>query len=106
MYCERCMTLFDTPATACPTCGGKKLREAHVGDFCFLAEKNALWGPILADVLRQSGIRFRQRSMLGAGLTSTIGVGMEQFRFYVPYEQIGDAREVLDSLFAPPDTDE
>lgn len=106
MYCERCLTLFDGPATACPSCGGKKLREAQNGDFCYLTEKNALWGPVLADVLRQNGIRFRQRSMLGAGLTSTIGVSMEQFKFYVPYEQIEEAREVLDSLFAPPDADE
>ena len=106
MYCERCLTLFDGPAAACPTCGKRSIREARDGDFCFLAEKNALWGPILADVLRQNNIRFRQRSMLGAGLTSTIGVGMEQFRFYVPYEQIGAAREVLDSLFPPRETAE
>ena len=102
MYCERCLTLFDGPA-ACPTCGGKKLREAHAGDFCLLAEKNALWGPVLADVLRQNSIRFRQRGVLGAGLTCTIGVGMEQYRFYVPYEQLSAAREVLDSLFPPPE---
>ena len=106
MYCERCLTLFDGPATVCPACGKRSIREAQHSDFCFLAEKNALWGPVLADVLQQNGIRFRQRSMLGAGLTSTIGANLEQFRFYVPYEQFAAAQEVLDSLFAPPDADE
>ena len=34
LYCEKCMLLTHGPR--CVRCDGRKLREVHAGDFCFL----------------------------------------------------------------------
>ena len=70
-------------------------------DLCFLTEKDALWGPVLADVLRQSGIRFVQKGALGAGFTMRAGSQLERHRFYVRYDQLDEAMTVHDNLFPP-----
>lgn len=67
---------------------------------CFLAEKEAIWAGMLADVLKQHGIPFAKESSLGAGLAIKTGALGEVIRFFVPASRLAAAREIVDELFA------
>lgn len=67
---------------------------------CFLAEKDAVWAGMLADVLKQHGIPFVKESSLGAGLAIKTGSLGETIRFFVPASRLAAARELVDELFA------
>lgn len=101
MYCEKCSRIFDGYSALCPACGSRKVREPRMDDACFLVEKEAIWGEMLADVLTQNGIVFLKRPVLGAGIALKLGQRMERYRFYVPYSRREEAQEILDSLFPP-----
>ena len=103
MLCESCSRLIDDTAKTCPYCGSKKVRDPRDEDLCFFAERDALWGPVLADVFKQNGIRFVQREALGAGFTMRAGAQLERHRFYVRYDQLNAAKAVYEDLFPPED---
>lgn len=69
-------------------------------DLCFLTEKDLLWGGMLADVLKQNRIPFLTKNRLGAGMALKVGPAMERVRFYVPCSHIGQAKRLVDALFA------
>jgi hypothetical protein len=96
-YCENCMLL--TGEDVCPRCRRKKLRPPKDDDFCFLADKEMIWGGMLADVLKQKGIPYYERSVLGAGLATETGFALERYRYYVPFSQLSEAREIVEELF-------
>lgn len=101
MYCEKCNTLFDGGCAACPACGSKETREPTQDDDCFVVEKEAIWGEMLADVLKQNGIPFIYKKALGAALATKIGSYRERYRFYVPYAQVPAAQSIVEELFTP-----
>lgn len=105
MYCEKCSCLFDGNDRNCPVCGSKKIRYPRVDDPCFLVEKEAPWGEMLADVLTRNDVPFRQKPVLGAGLSLRLGQGMERYRFYVPFAEVEKAREMTEVLFGPEETE-
>ena len=98
MYCPHCHIL--TVNTRCPVCLTREVREPRAEDYCFLAEKEKLWAPTLADVLRQNDIPFVTESVLGAGLSARLGSSFERMRFYVPYEHYDKARELERGFFS------
>ena len=99
MYCENCCILFSE--NRCPVCGSKKVRMPEPDDYCFLTEKEMIWAGMLEDVLKQNGIPFFTKQMLGAGLALKIGPMSERCRFYVPYSHFREADELVEALFAP-----
>lgn len=100
MYCERCRHIAEGVETdVCPNCGYRALRVPHEDDFCFLTEREAMWGEMLADVLRQDEIPFVYEKALGAGLALKTGPARERYRFYIPYERLNEGTEVVRALF-------
>ena len=101
MYCEGCSSLFEESSSKCPLCGSKKVRIPAPDDPCFLVEKDAIWGEVLADVLKQNNIPFYNKKLLGAGLEMNIGLAFERYKFYVPFSQVSQAQELVEALFTP-----
>ena len=98
MYCRFCR--LPVWQEHCPICGSGELRPIRQEDLCPLVEKAHPWCDILADVLEQNGIAFHRSSVLGAGITSRIGIVADTERFYVPYGQLRQALELEEALFS------
>lgn len=98
MYCDRCNALFD--GNVCPNCGNRKVREPVDEDYCFLIEKDVVFGEMLADILKQNDVPFYQKSVLGAGLALNVGPYLERYRFYVPHSHFQYAKSLVDALFS------
>ena len=98
MYCEKCSRIIDT--LPCPACKGKKAREPKPDDPCFLTEQDYLPSGILEDVLNQNGIPFLKKNVMGAGLAIKVGPMLDRSRFYVAYELLPRAQEIVDELFS------
>lgn len=98
MYCPNCYVLLDS--NHCPYCGTKKTREPYEDDYCYLTEKESVWSDTLADIFESNGIPYYRKNVLGAGLTSRLGIGFERTRFYVPYAQYADARALEQEFFS------
>jgi hypothetical protein len=99
-YCGICCRLFD--GKRCPVCGRRSTRDVEPDDLCFLTEKEMIWSGMLADVLKQRGIPFTQKSVLGAGLAAITGTVCERVRFYVFYSQLEEAGAIVEELFSVP----
>ena len=98
MYCESCNLLLE--GDRCPACGTPRVRPVTPEDPCFLTERDFVGSGMLEDVLRQHGIPFLKKQMLGAGLTMRIGLMAERSRFYVPYGRMQEAAALAEDLFA------
>lgn len=94
MYCSNCLIAFEDDR--CPICGSRKCRLARPEDICFLTEKDSLQADILEDILRQKEIPVLKKSTIGAGMAMKAGVLFEQFRFFVRYEHLEKAKEILE----------
>ena len=103
MYCDNCSRIVDTDR--CPYCRSRKIREPEPKDPCFLTEQNYVSSGILEDVLKQNGIPFLKKEVMGAGLSIKVGPMLDRSRFYVPYAQLESAAAIVDELFAVPDAD-
>ncbi len=103
MYCEKCKRIVET--NICPACGSKKIREPETGDLCFLTEQDYVSSGILEDILKQEGVPFLKKEVLGAGLSFRVGPMLDRSRFYVPFEHMQKALPLLEDLFAVPAED-
>ena len=84
----------------CENVSSKQLRETEENGFCFLIEKEAMWGEMLADVLRQEGVPFVIQKELGGGLADRVGSILERYYFYVPADQLEQAQQIAAGLFS------
>ena len=100
MYCERCSRIIE--ADRCPHCKGRRVRLPEPKDPCFLAELNYISSGILEDVLKQNGIPYLKKDVMGAGLAIKVGPMLDRSRFYVPYALLQDAELVAEELFSVP----
>ena len=100
MYCEKCQALTPENENGCLRCGENARREPQMDDYCFLVEKEMMWGEMLADVLEQNEIPFEIKRALGAGLAVTLGPLSERYAFYVPYRCYEQAQQIVEDLFA------
>jgi len=101
MYCEKCSRIID--GERCPACGSRKVREALETDLCFLTEQDYVSSGILEDVLKENGIPFLKKDVMGAGMAIKVGPMLDRSRFYVAYPLLERARAVTEDLFAEPD---
>lgn len=97
MYCEDCMHIIDTEP--CPVCGESNVRETRPEDVCFLIRVLPLWGDTVEDLLNQSSIPHLRKSTLGAGMVMKAGSFLDEIKFYVRYEDLPQAQEVVSGLF-------
>ena len=104
MYCEYCSHLAEE--NRCPVCGRRNLREVREKDPCFLTEQDFIHTGILEDVLQQNGIPFLKKNVLGAGLSIKVGPMLDRGRFYVAYDMLPKAQELVEELFAPDESGE
>ena len=104
MYCEKCCRIIDT--LPCPACKGRKARDPRPDDPCFLTEQDFLPSGVLEDILNQNGIPFLKKNVLGAGLAIKVGPMLDRSRFYVAYELLPRAQEIVEELFSDPDKEQ
>jgi len=101
MYCQHCRAAFDGNET-CPVCGSRKIRPVLPEDICFLTEADPIPGMMLKGVLGQDGIPVLSSSTIGAGMAMRAGTMFERIRFFVRYEHLEQAKEIVEELFHSP----
>ena len=102
MYCSKCQTIVEDNMK-CPVCGNKKLRQPEPGDICFLTEVEPIPAGILKDVLDQNRIPVLSNSSIGAGMSMRAGSMFERIKIFVRYQNLADAKQIVEKLFAPND---
>ena len=98
MYCEKCRRIIEEDR--CPFCKSRKVREPEPEDICFLTERDYVSSGILEDVLKQQGIPYLKKDVMGAGMAIKVGPMLERSRFYVSFGQLQEALSVVDGLFS------
>lgn len=101
MYCEKCKVAFDENES-CPVCGSTRIRPAQADDICFLTDADPVFGAMLYDVLEQNGIPALNKSTLGVGMAMRAGSMFERVKYYVRYEHLLKAKEIVEELFNAP----
>ena len=94
-YCARCQILTKGK---CPVCGRKTRQPEATDPVLFLMADN-LRADMAEPVLEANEIPYARMGNLGAGLTMYTSPAFETFRFYVPYESLARAREVMTETF-------
>ena len=97
MYCEKCCRILEE--TRCPHCKNRKTRDPEPKDPCLLTEQDYISSSILEDVLKQNGIPFLKKDVMGAGMAIKVGPMLDRGRFYVLYEKLPAARAAVEELF-------
>lgn len=98
LYCPDCHILVRD--TRCPRCGRKWLDAPAWSDHCYLTEQEGLWAGVLEDCLKQNAVPYVTQNVLGAGITSKVGVALERKRFFVRYDCYEKAQALLEELFS------
>ena len=98
MYCEKCNRIIE--ANRCPVCNSRKIREPEAKDPCYLTEQDYISSGILEDMLKQNNIPYLKKDVMGAGMAIKVGPMLERSRFYVPFEQLGNAMAIMEDLFS------
>ena len=96
-YCRHCR--LPAEEACCPRCGRALTWPVLPEDPCFLTEQTGVWAGLLEEVLRQGRIPFQRQSAQGAALMTMLGSYHTKFRFYVPYEYLSRAGELVEGLF-------
>ena len=76
------------------------MREPGPDDLCYLSEEGYVSSGILEDVLKQNGIPYLTKGVLGAGITMRIGPMLERCRFYVPWPRLEEAQAIREEIFS------
>jgi len=101
VYCQKCKAAFDGNGN-CPVCGSAKIRPALPDDICFLTYADPIFGGMLKDVLEQNGIPALSSSTIGAGMAMRAGSMFERVKYYVRYEHLSKAKQIVEELFNSP----
>jgi hypothetical protein len=51
-------------------------------------------------MLKQNNIPYLKKGVMGAGMAIKVGPMLERSRFYVPFEQLGNAMAIMEDLFS------
>ena len=95
LYCPKCQILAQEK---CPVCG-RKAREIQPTDPVLLLMTDHLHAGMVEPVLDDSEIPYARIGSRGAGLTMYTSPALETYRFFVPYESLGRARQILQETF-------
>lgn len=98
LYCEKCLLAIMN--NHCPICGSRNLRTPLPDDYCFLCEKQVMWGELLGEALRSNDIPVIFKRKIGAGMALKAGPMMERLKVYVPFSRYIDSLEIVDELFS------
>jgi len=98
LYCKRCNLLCANKK--CDRCASNKLCEPKENDPVYLITKNVVWSGGIEDILTENNIPYLKKGLLGAGIASRTGYGMENYQFYVPFGAYKKSRELLAAIFA------
>lgn len=93
MYCKKCMLIC--AGNECPNCGSKKLHDVKEKDFVFLITKDTIWSGTIEEILKKNSIPFFKKGILGAGVATKTGCAMENYQFFVPYDNYEKAKNCL-----------
>ena len=96
---QKCCRIIE--GDRCPVCKSRKVREPEPKDLCLLTEQDYISSGILEDVLKQNGIPFLKKEVMGAGLAIKVGPMLDRSRFYVSFDRLREAEAVTEDLFAP-----
>ena len=98
-YCENCRAI--TEEEICAVCGGKDLREVKADDYCFLMTCSENFGKMIYLSLKDSDIKCAMVPF-GNGARNALGLNLENFRIYVPYEHYEEAKDIVAILSTDP----
>ena len=98
MYCEKRKRIIQEER--CPFCKRSIVREPESEDLCLVTEQDYISSGILEDMLKQNGIPFLKKGVMGAGMAIKVGPMLERSRFYVTYDLLEKATAVANELFA------
>ena len=101
LYCDRCQVLSEDEET-CPLCGGHKLRPAAANDPVLLFTTCEEEAQRIAAAFDDERIPHMERMQEG-GSASSIVLGRSrcaQMRIFVPFGEIGHARDVMHGIGA------
>ena len=101
VYCQKCKVAFDGNGN-CPVCGNTKVRPVLLDDICFLTDADPILGRMIKDVLEQNGIPALSNSSIGAGMAMRAGSMFERIKYYVRYEHLLKAKEIVEELSNSP----
>ena len=96
LYCTRCQILAKDEK--CPVCGHKP-REIEKTDPVLLLIADNLRADMAEPVLEDNEIPYARLGDRGAGLTMYTSPNFETFRFYVPFDALKRARNLLEETF-------
>lgn len=91
-FCENCNAAFESER--CPVCGTKNIRQVQDDDFCFLIEDSTMHCDVLMGVLDTYEIPYSAMPF-GSGVESRFGMPLGNYRIYVPFRCLENARSVL-----------
>lgn len=63
-----------------------------------LTETDRMRADMIEPILKDSGIPYERRGVLGAGVTINAGARLETYRFYVPYGAYEKCKELLSGI--------
>ena len=98
-YCENCRAI--TEEEICEVCGRTELREVREDDYCLLTECSEKFGKMLYFSLQDCDIKCAMVPF-GNGARNALGLNLESFRMYVPYERYEEAKDVIAVLSVDP----
>lgn len=96
-YCERCHLL--NQHDVCFQCHRRKLRKVREDDYCFLEMIDALYANMLEEMLERYHIARILKPVIGAGITSSIGIRTEKYEVYVLYKDYQKASMIIQERF-------
>ena len=94
-YCSRCQILT---RGKCPVCG-RKSRDVEPTDPVLFLMADNLRADMAEPVLEDNEIPYARMGNLGAGITMYTSPNFETFRFYVPFEFLPKARQIITETF-------
>ena len=101
-YCKSCKYLCDS--VPCLICGSPDLCEVQNDDYCFLFECDTAFGETLEEIFENEAIPHAMVPS-GNGVRSALGLNLENFKIFVPYEFYGQASEII-NYFTSDSTEE
>lgn len=94
-FCENCR--FVSEQEYCPVCGSKNRRQVQAEDFCLLTENNTAYCNMLTEIFDDNNIRY-SAVPYGRGVRSQFGLPLENYRLYVQYECLEQAKNIIKQI--------
>lgn len=102
MICAKCHVLCEN---SCPKCGSERhLRAPEENEPVRLVALTAMQAMLVEPVLKESGIPYFKKGLIGGALEINVGMMREIFSFYVPHSAYVQCRELIEQVFGEDET--